>query len=717
MDTSIDATGKRSSSWIAGTRTTDRAGRSRGISSGTRTTQYPPFQRKTVLALLALLLAWSGLALASPARATEVLESVHLEALEGDAYSHFEIFLEVEEPEVERTLDDPLSMMGLTVLGFHHDGEIETFEIKTEFWESVKGVMDAAGAEWLTEQQKNYSDGGGSGGESGGGPGGGSGSGPGGGGGFGSGNDPDPDRLSRAIANFISRTDPNFQNHGALLGSLHGALQENEFAPLAAAPAGKTGCNGAYTAYRYGIIAAIVEHYSALLPAIIMSKTTCSFPVPDPFTKSACAVQLSFWAGASVELYEVLDSGHETKSKLDKVVAESAQDGIGVQINASQAHARSIARNSKLSELRANQTYAHMRIVMYLVGGATYYGGPGVWAAGGVELTTLALAMALFSEYHDCQIRVVAPRFEANAIRARAYLDTPNGWEHWVPPGHAENMTAMSREVARESVVEIDAEKLFRESPWKFPVFDERTQSQLLELRICEGVVVPRDPGTLAWPFHQMANTPYLLESSAFTTEEFPFFGSWPAFIGERYTVIPAPFAGATIHRACEDGFRGEMIDNDNNGIPESNVKDRCGHDPRRGPDPAGQVEEDVYLHPAMGSVAGETNWKSDGEDMSCTGVVLELASKHGLTGRPVQTETVLDVASYWTNASDGSAANAYQHPQDSTQIRFRLVDDNWGHPRPRVCYERNRWTSRWVCDKENLDCPCEGAGGGAPGM
>ena len=220
------------------------------------------------------------------------------------------------------------------------------------------------------------------------------------------------------------------------------------------APAGKTGCDGAYGAYFYGVIAAIIEHYSALLPALYKSSTTCSAPTPDPLTKHACALQLSFWSGAAVELYAVLDSGEATKYRLDKVVAESVHDGIGVQINASQAHAPSIARNSKLSELRANETYVHMRVTMYLVGAATSYGGPGVWAAGGVELATLALAMSLFSEYHACQIRVVAPRFEANAIRARAYLVTPAGWEHWVPPGHAENMTAMSREIARESVVE-----------------------------------------------------------------------------------------------------------------------------------------------------------------------------------------------------------------------------------------------------------------------
>lgn len=148
-------------------------------------------------------------------------------------------------------------------------------------------------------------------------------------------------------------------------------------------------------------------------------------------------------------------------------------------------------------------------------------------------------------------------------------------------------------------------------------------------------------------------------------------------------------------------------MDNNDDGVPDDRIEDWCGISPDLPLDPWGQAEEDAYLHPANGSVFGKTEWTANGVDMICTGITLELASKKGLRGKQVKAESVLDVASYWTNASDGEPANDPQHPQDSTQIRFRIKDDDWGEPRPRGCYDWVETSSRWVCRVANPDCSC----------
>ena len=657
--------------------------------------------------LLLLLFLMSGLGIARPSYAQMRVESAQLEAVPGDPYSHFEFTFENDDLGLESNLDDFAALPRIRISGFLHTGGAETLEITEEFWAEFEEVVDVVGMDWLESQQDQIADDDDFGGVPGSGPG-------------GSGDDfgigPNAQQVSLAISSFINGAGTVFEEHHALIASLQGALQKNEVQGFAANRPGLTGCDNSYAAFHYALFAAKLEHYFALLPTIMGSSTTCGL-IPEPTATLRCAAQLGLWLFGSTWFVVATEHGREAKAHLDHVVKASVHDGVGVQINASQTLAPSIARHSKLSEVNAWETYQAIGVLTAQVAAATAFGGPGVYIAGGLELATIGLALEFFSRYHTCQIRVVAPRFETSSVRMRTYLRTPDGWEHWVPKGLSENITAMSREVALRHVQEIDAEKFFEENRDNFPTFNPTTQSQLLELRICEGVVVPPDPGSLPWPFHQRANTPYLLETSGFTTEQFPFFGSWPKFINRKETILPMPFAGSTMHRICEDGYQGEIIDNDNDGVPENHVSDRCGLLPGLGPDPAGEVEEDVYLHPAFGAIAGETEWHESGLDMSCTGISLDLASKQGLTGKSVKSEWVLDLASYWTNAADGLASNSPQHPQDSTQVRFRIVDDDWGKPRPRGCFSWSARSSRWVCDGQGSGCLCGGSSGGAPGL
>jgi len=265
----------------------------------------------------------------------------------------------------------------------------------------------------------------------------------------------------------------------------------------------------------------------------------------------------------------------------------------------------------------------------------------------------------------------------------------------------------MARDVARKSVWEVEASEVFASNPEAISSFNPVSQSQTLSILTCEGVVLSPDPNPLGPIPEQRADTPYVLESNGTGEEQFPTFGGWPAGINYWETILPAAYPGGTTHRACEDGTDGKMIDNNNDGVPDDSPDQYCGVRPGLPEDPGGQFEEDAYLHPVLGPVQGKTEWKPDLSDVICTGLSLELVSKDGLSGKKVQTEMILDVGSYWTDPFTGQAAHNPQHPQDSTQIRFRIKDGQWGKPRPHACYRWDRRASEWVCRTRVLGCEC----------
>ena len=662
-------------------------------------------------------------------------ETVFIEGIEGGLYSGFEFTIEMDET-VEPSPDQPETMPRITVTGLvgPHGAEtpVQSLVFDEEFWGQVAEFVDAVGLEWLEGLGEDGDSAGGSG----------PGAGPGSGNDSGSGAGLDDAEIRDATEDLLAFIQVWLSPHAVVLDEFKVALEEHEFRSELRGAASifpwvwePVGCSGDFWTAIWAQKAAIALHVP-LMWAFASSKGTCLSGNLAGII--ACGNQFGWWIWGWPFLVAPYAPAYHAYSDLHKVVKESRLDGIGTRPDATKAYAESIARNAKVSEQYALLTSNAIPIPMlhvYNIGAIALSFPPSLSVLGVVtgEISALGNSLWQWGDYHQCQRDVIGPRFEASSVRVRTYLLKQDGTRvpyapHYLPL----ELTAMSREVAMEmsprakNIWAIDAEKIFEEfkdDPEMLPIFNEATQSQPLSIQVCEGVVIGRDPNWLLLPL-QKSNTPYVLTPDPHGTQEFPFFGDWWNGIGLNKTVLRMPLPAATTHRACEDGADGMMIDNDNDGLADDNEYSACGdnYEPGRERDPRGELEEDVYLHPAGEDVIGETTWEAVGhiKDMRCTGMGLDLVSKkEKISGGHVKQEVVLDVASYWTQESDGeSPYGENQHPQDSTQIRFLIEDTNWGEPRPHGCYAWDDMTSRWSCKVgAPPECPCGGGVGGGPGL
>ena len=643
-------------------------------------------------------------------------ETVFIEGIEGGLYNGFEFRIEIDET-VESSPDQPETMPRITVTGLigPHGAEplVQSLVFDQEFWGEAADMVDVVGLEWLESQMEEGDSAGGSG----------PGSGPDAGSGSGSEIGASDEELRDAAEDFLAFFDPFLEPHDLMLEELQVAMEEEAFQFAGQKNALGAACDSTWTSFRNRQIGVGLAHMAGLFRYILKSPKTCQSLLPEAVVgHPACLIQLAAWAAAVPLIVAPLVTGSVAKYRLSEVVSGAARDGVGTQVNATTLHADSIARHAKSSEGPAVATSISILGPLPFLGviAAKSLFDWTVIATVVGEMAGLSFSFEVWVKYWDCQRSVIGPRFEASSVRVRPYLVTQNGWKPYAPVSFPYELTAMRRNTARQNVWEIEAGEIFDQNNGGLPVFNVTTQSQPLVVAICEGVVVRSDPDWLLWPY-QGRNTPYVLTPNSYGSQQLPFFGEWWTGIEPRKTVLKMPFGAATTHRVCEDGSGGTIIDNDNDGRPESDVNVACGitHQPGEKVDPGGQVEEDAYLMPAGPEVIGETGWTEEGIDMRCTGIVLDLVSKNGLRGKQVKEEAVLDVASYWTRSSDGKADANPQHPQDSTQIRFRIKDDNWGEPRPHGCYAWDRMTSKWSCKVgASPECPCGGGVGvgGGPG-
>ena len=642
-------------------------------------------------------------------------ETVFIEGIEGGLYSGFEFTIEMDET-VEPSPDQPETMPRITLTGLvgprGAETPVQSLVFDEEFWGQGAEFVDAVGLEWLEGLGEDGDSAGGSG----------PGSGPGAGSGSGAGGGPTDDELRYAAEDFLAFSKPLLEPHQAMIEEFDVALASG-ITQVAIGEAGdQSACDSRFDTFIGSMMTVWAKHF-LLGIAIPLSGTTCNVKILKPLGWVLCAMQIGMWVKAGAEIAIISPSAWQAKFDLDTVVSSATKDKVGQQINALTYYANDIARHAKLSEQNAYTAGMGFDGPQWSLAILQVPGDYKVRLATLWEIQSLITAGLQWLDYWKCQRRVIAPRFEASSIRVRPYLVTRGETKKYDPAGYGFELTAMPREIAREDAQtwKINAETLFEESPDSFPIFNETTQEQNLTVNICEGVVVSRDPGQLLWP-PQEEDTPYVLTEDDHMSEALPFFGKWWAGIGKEATILQVPFGAVTHHRACEDRAD-RMIDNNNDGEKERNSAIACELFPveELSSDKRGELEEDTYEQITGPPLVGPSAWeKGDDSDMRCTAITLDLASKkEGITKKHVKHEVVLDVASYWTNAADGTAAaGASQHLQDSTQIRFLIEDTDWGEPRPRGCYAWDPVTSKWSCKVgARQECACGGGVGGAPGF
>ena len=679
----------------------------------------PERRISTIGKWLFVLLTWVVLAppvLANsppPVEASEPLYTIRVGGTEGGQFSRFEVEIYLDASDSPPSLENPEALPRLNVIGYQtvsgHEFISDELELGPELWIAVAELMQEVDWVWLDTflagAEKNGLEG------------------------F------TPGRSARAaertfllrMEDFIVSIEPLIDLYTSILVTeLQEALESQLSEILVIAANGQVGCPKQFVKAFFDLVHITLETHPPLLKAIWRAQA-CSIAKSQIAPLSlriqngyVCAVQLGSWVAAWPPLVTASAELLFTFKDLSSVVSGATEDRVGAHIAATSYYADEIARKSKTSEVHTltversiesvigwvSMIRAHSQILDFSLAEKL-----------DAQLDELNAFLDLWtSECMPCQRRVIAPRFEASSIRVRPYQVTAEGAVHWKRAQYPDQLTAMARDVARESVWEIEASEVFASNPEAISAFNPVSQSQTLSILTCEGVILNRDPNPLGPIPEQRADTPYILESNGSGEEQFPTFGGWPAGINYTDTILPVAFPGGTTHRACEDGTDGETIDNNNDGMPDESPDQYCGVRPGLPEDPDGEFEEDAYLHPVLGPVQGKTQWRSDFSDVVCTGLSLELVSKGGLTGQEVQTETILDVGSYWTDPITGEAVHIPQHPQDSTQIRFRIRDDDWGKPRPHACYRWDRKESEWICRARARGCDCvperEPAGG-----
>ncbi|MEM7355700.1 MAG: hypothetical protein AAF657_33100, partial [Acidobacteriota bacterium] len=450
-----------------------------------------------------------------------------------------------------------------------------------------------------------------------------------------------------------------------------------------------------------------------LLVDIINSDKTCQNTEPNIvlniLLKIICFEEVMFWSqgfeGTRIALEQLTLMVPHFVAFMDGVRA----DGIGDALIAQQQNSAQIAREAKhvaqhiagvthgfeeaappigaimmLTELIDRDVYDKAKSTYEELGA-----GAGAWYVG-----------------RNCTRRVISPRLQASVVRNRLYVYTENGLVS-VPVQGTETLTALPRHLATGQVIEIEAGALFAQNPQLIPEFDEANQMQTLTVLACEGVVIGADPDpliALGFPEEpwQVAGTDYWIGDLSTGPG---CVSKWWMGITPGRTEMVRPLAAPSLHRACESI---DFIDNNNDGVAEGSVGAECF---LVEPDPAGEVEEDIATVPIDSDIHGATAWSQISGDMLCNAGTLSLISPAGLEQREVRQEFVVNTASCWTRESDGAQISAY-HPQDSTQIRFVLVDNDWGEPRPRGCYDFDAPTGKWQCNG-SAGCDCSAGGGG----
>ncbi len=517
--------------------------------------------------------------------------------------------------------------------------------------------------------------------------------------------------LGSAVESMLASLDTSVFNlaPGAsdMLSELVAAAQVNGLVAAGGAWA-SAGCASllVMTAVSLGIV--VMTQYD-LIRTIFTSPITCVAPEPTGLTKIICGVQVGLWgtsmAGTGKALFYLAGMG----VSFLQFSTDIAQDQVGESIDAGQANAARIARSAKDVESSAREVWeglgvaggAFGTLAMLSFAAADVFVGAHATFSGVV----LGLASTSFGLTHGCVRNVIPPRLQASVIRNRMFLQTDNGLVD-LPVNGANVITALPRHLAKNQVIEIDADVLLAQNPAWLPAFDELNQRQDLEVLICEGVVIGADPDPLAQP-PQQPGTDYWIGDLGSGGS---CLSKWWLGLAPTRTNMGRKHHAATVHRACESGG---LIDNNNDSWADASATEYCTVVQSQ---PPGEIEEDLARVPVNVDIHGPTMWSTVGGDMLCNAGTLSLVSRDGSAGRSVRQEYVANTASCWTDEG-GTQVSAY-HPHDSTQIRFALSDSDWGEPRPRGCFDWDAVGQRWECNG-NAGCPCNGNGNGpgAPPM
>ena len=471
------------------------------------------------------------------------------------------------------------------------------------------------------------------------------------------------------------------------------------------------GCTSRWNAVEGAWMFSKILHMSLLSALSTFCTSDVGIVPPGP---AQCVAGVVAWVAGLTALVTAAGTGISTKNHFNSHLRLVDEDNVGEQLNALSHNAAAIARDAKVAHYYSEKTPFWLATAAASVG-FIYFSNPLAWRIGliaAAEISVIARTGVLWGQYQSCMRRVIAPRLEASTVRVRPQLyHKDDGWV-WVDLGDDPFLTSVPRAHAREVPLVFNADTLHAQDPGWINQGPMGQQGQALTGRMCYAVVIGADPDELV--LTQNRNTRYWVGDER--TDD-PKTSQWWRGIRKKSTKLFGPRSARGWHRACEPdngvacvGDVGDCMDNDNDGLLDEALNGPCNDTSN---DPMGQEEADDLLREIHADVTGESDWSVQDQDYICSRpYALDLVSEHGLTGRRVRQEFVVNVGSAWTDAKTGAFLDP--HAQASSQIRVLLRDSNWGEPRPHGCFSWMGDEDGWV---RTNDAPwCDGVDGGAGG-